>query len=157
VTLDPRRTGDAIAAAAADLARVWRAARAAARPGFFPGLLDGLVEPFLAAAGEALADGRHAALVWPSVAGVVRLQAGDLGATAAELEAEWDLAEQVLHDACKALDAGEGAREWVSRAIAIARTGTRTLARGDAPDAVLVVWVHSAPAVRRRASGPGRR
>jgi hypothetical protein len=154
--LDPRRVGEALSGAAPDLARAWRAARASSRRGFFPGLLDGLVEPLFAAIGEGLAQGGHAALVWPQVAGVVRLHAPDPDATEAELDAEWALAEQVLLTACEALGAGEAPREWVTRAIGLGRTGTRALFRGGGPEGILVLWVHSAAAATPRARGRGR-
>ena len=156
MTLDLRRAGDAISASAADLARVWRAGRAAARPSAFPGLLDGVVESFLVQSGEALAEDRDPALVWPAAQGVVRLpldarRAGD------ELDAEWDLVEEVLTAALQALDAGDGALEWVRRAVVISRAGTRTLGAAGGPPAVLAVRLHSDPAATRRARAGGRR
>jgi hypothetical protein len=156
MSLDPRRTGDALASACPDLARVWRAVRAAERPGVFPGLLDGLVEPFLALAAEALAARRHPALVWPAVSGVVRADARDPARTLAELEAEWDLLEQVLGSACKALDADGEAREWISRALALARAGARRLPDGEGAPGILTVRVFSGLAATRRvrASSP---
>jgi hypothetical protein len=156
MTLDARRAGDALAASAADLARTWRSARMAARVERFPGLLDGLVEPFFALAGDALAEGRDPALVWPATVGVVRLDARDPRRTRADVDAEWDLAEGVLHAACRALDAGDAAREWVSRAVVIARTGTRSLTRGG-PRGILVVRLHRATGVRRRGRAPAPR
>ena len=101
MTLETRRIGAPVAASPADLARVWRAGRASARPGAFPGLLDGIVESFLAAAVEALAHGRDAALVWPATAGVVRL-ASDPRRTREEFHAEWDLLEEVVGAALRA-------------------------------------------------------
>jgi hypothetical protein len=156
MTLDARRAGDALSASAADLARAWRASRLAARPERFPGVLDGVVEAFFALAGETLADGRDPALVWPALAGVVRIDARDPRRTRADLDAEWDLAEEVLHAACSALGAGDAAREWISRAIVLARTGARSLARGG-PRAILVVRLHGATGTRRRARASGRR
>jgi hypothetical protein len=157
VTIDPRRAGDALASSAQDLVRVWRAGRAAARPGAFPGLLDGVVEPFLARAGEALADGRDPALVWPSVEGIVRVDSRDPRRTRAELEAEWDLLEEVLQTACRTLGAGDALREWVARAVVFARSGARALGAGGAPRGVLVVRLHSDPAATRRGRAPGPR
>jgi hypothetical protein len=156
VTLDARRVGDALATSAADLARVWRAGRAAARPSAFPGLLDGLVESFLAAAGEGLAEGRDPALIWPATTGVVRLPL-DARREAEELDAEWDLVEEVLAAALRALDAGDGALEWALRAIVIARAGARTLGGGGGPAGVLAVRLHSDPAATRRARAGARR
>lgn len=157
MTLDARRTGDALALAAPDLGRVWRSGRAAARPGVSPGLLDGLVEPFFALAGEALAAGRHPALLWPAAAGVVRVFAGDPRRTRAELDAEWDLAEQVLHAASRTLDAGDDAREWISRAIAIARGGSRALPERSGAPAILTVRLFCRTGATRRGRGPSPR
>jgi hypothetical protein len=154
VSLDARRAGEALAAAAADLARVWRAARAAERTEAFPGLLDGLVEPFLALAAEALAAGRHPALLWPAAAGTVRSIAGDPRRTREELEAEWDVLEQVLGAACRALDADEEAREWIARALALARAGARRLPDREGAPGILTVRVYSDPAATRRARAP---
>ena len=155
MSLDARRAGDALAASAADLARVWRAGRAAARPGAFPGLLDGLVEPFLSTMGEALAAGRDPALVWTDTVGVVRLPR-DARRGGEELEAEWDLVEEVLETSLRALDAEPAAVEWIERALVLARAGTRALARGGGTPGVLVVRLLSDPAATRRRGG-GRR
>jgi hypothetical protein len=151
VSLDPRRTGDALAAAAADLARAWRSARAAERPRVFPGLLDGVVEPCLAAAAEALAAGKHPALAWPAAAGCVRADARDALRTREELDAEWDLLEQVLGSACKALGADDDARGWIARALALARAGARRLPDREGAPRILTVRVFSGLAATRRA------
>lgn len=152
MTLETRRAGDALSASAVDLARVWRAGRAAARPGAFPGLLDGAIESFLARAGELLADGRDPALVWPATEGLVRLPR-DARCAREELDAEWDLVEEVLGAALRALDADEAAVEWVKRAVVIARAGSRTLGRAGGPPGVLGVALLSDPAATRRARG----
>ncbi len=157
MTLDARRAGDALALSAADLARVWRSARAPTRPGVFPGYLDGVIEPFFALAGEGLAEGRDPALIWPAVTGVVRVDGRDARRTRAELEAEWDLVEEVLEAACRALDAGDAAREWISRAVVIARTDSRTLGAGGGPPGILTVRVLSGGGATRRARAPAPR
>jgi len=154
VTLDRRRAGEALSNAAPDLARVWRAGRAAARPGTFPGLLDGIAEAFIARAGEALAAGRDPALVWPSVEGPVRVHARDARRTREELEAEWDLLEEVLQTACQALDAGDAVREWIARAVVMARGGARALTGVGGPPGVLVVRLYSEAAATRRGRAP---
>jgi hypothetical protein len=156
VTVGALRAGDAIAASAADLARVWRAGRASARPNAFPGLLDGVVESFLVAAGDGLADRRDPALVWPSTAGVVRIP-HDARRARAELDAEWDLVEEVLAAALRALQAGPPELEWIARAVVFARSGVRALASGGGPAGVLGVKLLSDPAATRRARGAGRR
>lgn len=150
MTLEARRAGDAIARSAGNLARIWRAARVQARTLRFPGLLDGIVEDFLSRAGEGLAAARDPALVWPRTKGLVRLDPCDLAASRAEIDAEWDLASEVLDSACEALDAGEAAAEWLARAIVIARAGSRTLDEGGGPEGIAVAWLLSAtrPAAR---------
>ncbi len=157
MTLDLRRSGDALSAAAGELARVWRTARAAARPGCFPGLLDGIIEPFFAVTAEALAEERDPALVWMSLTGVVRVDARDRGRTLDELDAEWDAAEGVFRAACSALDAGDAVTGWISRAVVIARADSRTLLVGRGPRGILVVKVFSALDATLRARARGSR
>lgn len=152
MTPEARRAGDALAASAADLARVWRAGRAAARTGAFPGLLDGVVESFLQVAGELLSGGRDPALAWPAVHGVVRLPR-DARRAREELDAEWDLVEEVLGAALQALQAGDAAIEWTRRAVVIARAGTRALGHSPGPAGVLPIALLSDPAATRRARG----
>jgi hypothetical protein len=151
--LDLRRSGDAIAATALDLARVWRGARAATRRDWFPGVLDGAIEGFFALAGAYLAEGRDAEEVWPATAGVVRVDAHDKRRSRAELDAEWDLAEQVLQAACQALSAGDEVTDWMARAIALARGGRRKLLAGEGPAGIVVVRTFSGatPPARGRA------
>ena len=154
MTLDVRRSADALAASTEDLARAWRGARAAARPGCFPGLLDGLIEPLLALAADALAGDGDPGAPWAAVVGVVRVDARDRRRTLGELDAEWDVLEQVLHAACDALGAGEDVRGWISRALVIARAGSWTLLAGGGPRGVLVVKVFSEFGATRRARAP---
>lgn len=150
-----RRAGDALRFAAPDLARIWRAARTAARTAVFPGLLDGVAESFLAAVGEAYGADRDPALIWPAVEGIVRLDGRDRVRGAAETEAEWDFMAEVLRAACRALAADDPTLEWMSRAVVIARTGCRSLPAG-APPGVVTVRVLSPPPTRpgARARGP---
>jgi len=143
VTLEARRAGDAIARSAGDLARIWRASRVQLRSVHFPGLLDGLVEDFFARAGEALGAGRDPALVWPATTGLLRLDPRDVARSHAQIDAEWDLAAGVLDSACESLDAGEAAAEWIARAVLVARSGSRTLERGGAPEGVAIAWLLS--------------
>jgi hypothetical protein len=157
VTVDVGRAAEALAAAAPELARVWRATRAAERPGAFPGLLDAIVEPFFALAAEGLGGGREPALVWPALGGAVRFYARDAARTREEIDAEWTLAEEVLHGACRALGAGDDARAWITQAIEAARAGTRRLPdRAGAPGILMVRVYSDLGATRRgaRASSP---
>ncbi len=156
MTLEGGRVGDAIATSAGELVRLWRATRAQARPDVWPGLIDGLVEDFLVRAGEALAQGRDPALVWPSVTGLVRIDPRARDRSRDEIDVEWDVVASVLSAACEALDAGEAAGDWLSRAIVIARAGARTLDAGGGPGGIAVAWSLSglAGARRARAAGP---
>lgn len=156
MTLGAHRAGDAIARAAGELVQVWRAARAQARPAVFPGLVDGVLEDFVLRAGAALADGKDPALVWPACEGTVRLYPRAPDRSRAELDAEWDLAVEVLASACEALDAGDEAAEWLARAVVFARSGARTLHRGGGPRGVALVWLLSGfrPTRPARAAGP---
>jgi hypothetical protein len=150
VTLEGRRAGDAIAASAGELVRLWRATRSQARPRVFPGLLDGLVEDLFVCLGEALARGQDPALLWPGLAGVVRIDPHDRERVRKELDAEWDVADGVLRAACDALDAGDDVREWITRAVVLARAGTRTLDEGGGPPGIVIAWALSGLAGVRR-------
>ncbi len=154
MTLEARRAGDAIAASAGEVTRVWRSARLQARPGAFPGLLDSVMQDFFTRAGEGLAAGRDPALTWPSTTGVVRLDPNALDRSREEIEAEWDIAATVLASTCVALGAGEAAAEWLERAIVLARTGSRALERRGGPRGILVAWALSGLGARRPASEP---
>ncbi|HEY6099715.1 MAG TPA: hypothetical protein VIW03_09815, partial [Anaeromyxobacter sp.] len=158
VTPADRRAGDAIATSAGELARLWRTTRAQARPDVWPGLMDGLVDELFARTGEALAAGRDPALLWPALVGVVRVDPRDAERSRAELDEEWDLAEGVLTAACDALGSGEAVREWIARAIVLARAGARTLDAGGGPRGIVVVrWLSGLASARRRERDAGRR
>lgn len=143
MTIEGRRAGDAITSSAGELVRLWRASRTQARPDVFPGLMDGLVDDLFVRLGEALAEGRDPALVWPRLAGLVRVDPHARERSRAELDAEWDVAEGVIGAACDALDAGDEVREWVARALVLARAGARTLDQGGGPRGVVVGWLLS--------------
>jgi hypothetical protein len=154
VTLDARRAGDALSASSEDLARVWRAGRSSERPAAFPGLLDGVIESFMRSVGDALATGRDAALVWTATSGVVRLVAGNTAGSLEELDAEWNLVEEVLVSALRSLEVDKAVVEWAVSAVGHARAGTRGLQAGG-PPGVLAVRLHSDPAAMRRARSGG--
>ncbi len=137
-----RLAGEALARAAPELARLWRGARRHARPDPFPGLLDGIVEDFFARAGEGLAEGRDPALVWPEIVGTVRFDPKAAFRSQDEIELEWDLVDRVLASARSALRADDAA-EWLSRAVVIARNGSRTVHAHAGPPGVVVVWLLS--------------
>ncbi len=142
MTPETRRAGEAIARAAPELARLWRGARRHARADPVPGLIDGIVEDFLARAGEGLAGGRDPALIWPETVGIVRFDPRAAFRSQDEIELEWDLVDRVLSSARTALHADEAA-EWLSRAVLIARNGSRTVHAHAGPPGIVVVWLLS--------------
>ncbi|HYG69610.1 MAG TPA: hypothetical protein VD838_18185, partial [Anaeromyxobacteraceae bacterium] len=133
------------------LVRIWRSARGAARPGVFPGLLDGVVEPFLRSAGNALAAGEPPLGPWPRTVGLVRLDPRDVDASVREIEAEWDLLVEVLRASCEALDGEPSAFDWLEKAVATARAGAPALRdRAARPVGIAIAWVWSGVAPSRR-------
>lgn len=153
MTLDARGTGTALAAAADELVRIWRAARGAARPGVFPGLADGVMDAFALQAAASLAAGEPPLGAWSRTVGLVRLDPRDVAASVREIEAEWDLLGEVLRAACEALDAEPAAFEWLERALAAARAGAPALTdRAARPAGVAIAWAFSGlTAAQRRA------
>jgi len=137
VTLGIRRSGEALRAAAGDLARVWRATRYTSGAPEFPGLLDGIMDEFLERVAEALLLEQPPEGAWPSTRGVVRLLPGDRAAPA--LAAEWRLAADVLLSACEALEVAPEAAEAVRRAVETAAGGIEPLLAGAGPDGIVVV------------------
>jgi len=152
VRLDTRRTGEAIAAAAGHLARIWRQARAEAWPAVFPGVLDGVVEPFLARVGEALATGQDPAAVWQGLVGIARLDRAQDGRAEEAMHGEWRLLGEVLAAAAEALGADAESADLAARAVEEGRRGTAALREGPRPAGVLVVRLLSG--LRPRAVGP---
>jgi hypothetical protein len=151
VSAGPREAGEAIAAAAGELTRIWRAARAQARPGVFPGASDGLVERFVGGLGEALVHGRPAEEAWARLDGVVRLDPAAEGEAEEELRAEWRILGEVLAAACDALRASPEVVDAAARAVEAARHGLERI-RTEAPPGVLrLAW--RSP-FRRRSAGP---
>jgi hypothetical protein len=142
VKLGPERTGAAIAEAAGDLARVWRGARSDASPDTFPGAIDGVVEFFVARAGDALAVGGDPADAWTATLGIVRLAAGP-GEAERGIEAEWRLLGEVLAAACDTLEAAPSGAEFLARAVEAARRGIGSLRAGSGPRGVVVVHQRS--------------
>jgi hypothetical protein len=143
-----RRCGEAVAAAAGELARAWRSGRSGGRRAAPAGHIDGLVESFLAGAGRALAAGEAPGAAWSATAGVLRLRAGDAEAAAAESEREWTLVRAVATSACEALEGGEEAFGWLEAAVEAARQGTRALVAGAPHGGVVIVWTWRRPARR---------
>jgi hypothetical protein len=151
MTPDARRAGEALAAAAADLTRIWRAARQEARPDVSPGLSDALVEPFVAELGRALVLGREPDEPWARLEGAVRLDPAAEGAAEDELRAEWRLLGEVIAAACEALEAAPEVVDHAARAVETARHGLDEI-RDEAPPGVLRIVLRSP--LRRRAAAP---
>jgi hypothetical protein len=116
--------GKAIAQSADELARIWRLARAPARPDIFPGLLDGVMQAFFSRAGQLMASGQDPEKVWHGISGIV-CWAPKVGAK--ELTQEWAVAMEVLTAACESLEAEPQVAQWLARAIAEAEKGTASL------------------------------
>ena len=152
-----RRAGEVIANSAGELTRLWRSTRAHASPDVFPGLLDGLVGNVFLRLGEVLAEEGDPALVWQGLVGTVRVDPLDPDRSRVEIDAEWDAVEAVLAKACDALASGEQVREWLARALAVARAGARALVGGGGPPGILVVrWIAGLAFARPPARIEGR-
>ncbi len=137
MTLGVKRSGEALRAAAGDLARVWRASHYTSGAPVFPGLLDGLMEEFLERVAEALLLEHPPQDVWRSTRGVVRLL--PRGESAPALAAEWSLAADVLFSACEALEVSPAAAEAIRTAVETAAGGVQALISGGGPEGVVVV------------------
>lgn len=135
--LDPRRSGEALRAAAGDLARVWRASRFSAGLSVFPGALDGIIEEFLERIGEALLLEDAPQDPWLATRGAVRLLPG---ARAQEMiSAEWRLVRAVMVSACEALAVDPATTARVLKAVDDAAAGTPALLAREGPPGVLLV------------------
>ncbi len=152
MSLDALATCDALRAAADELVRIWRAARAESRPGVAPGLLDGVIRDFLARAADGLEAGAtDPAGPWARTAGLVRIAAGDRRRSAGELEAEWTILRSILDSVSTSLDVEPGARAFLEGAVAAAQADAPALAEGRShPEGVAV-------AVQLGERGAGRR
>lgn len=148
-TLDARRAGEALRAAAGDLARVWRASRYSSGMTVFPGALDGVMEEFLERVAEALLLDDAPQDVWGATRGPVRLLPGGGLETIA---AEWHLCRVVLGSACEALAIEPAAAERVLKAVDDAAAAAPALLTGHGPAGVL--RVHQLGGFRLRAPEP---
>jgi hypothetical protein len=158
VTLDSRRTGEALRAAAGDLARVWRASRFSAGTEIFPGALDGVIEEFLERVSEALFVEGAPQEPWEATGGVVRLVSGRRGLEL--INGEWRLARAVLSSACDALGVEAAVTQRVLGMADQAAAGGGALVAGRAPRSVVLVRQlggfrpRVAPAADGRSGGP---
>ncbi|HSN92678.1 MAG TPA: hypothetical protein VLS93_15715 [Anaeromyxobacteraceae bacterium] len=140
MSLDLRRSGEALLATSGELLRIWRAARAEVRPGVFPGLADGLVAAVLERAAQRLsAGGGDAADPYRGAVALVRADPRVPAISAEEIETEWRVLAAVLRAVCDALDVEEEPRAFLARVVEVARADAEALAHGRGPAGVLVV------------------
>jgi hypothetical protein len=124
------------------LTRIWRLARAEARPGVFPGLLDGVVEGFFDVVAEQLDASAPPEAPWQALRGVVRwpppLAPG-------ELTEEWSVLREVLGAACESVNAAPAVAAWLAAAVAACEAGTAALAddRAGGPPGIVTALVYS--------------
>jgi len=131
-----------------ELTRIWRLARASARPEVFPGLIDDLVPNFFDRAGELLATGAAPEEVWRGLAGLVRW------ATAlapGELTQEWAVLVEVLSATCESVNAEPAIAAWLTRAAAACEAGSVALSggQGERPERIVIALVFSTLAPRQ--------
>jgi hypothetical protein len=137
VTLDGQRTGEALRAAAGDLARVWRASRHVAGMGTFPGALDGVIEEFLERASESLFLAGAPQDPWAATRGTVRILPGHRAREV--IAGEWRLVRAVMASACDALGAEPEAALRVLKLVDDAAAAAPALVAGDGPAGILLV------------------
>ena len=140
--LGPDQVAFFVRAHQGELTRIWREARAIARPRVFPGLIDGVVESFFDTCGAVLAAGGRPEEVWPALRGVVRRATGHVPG---EVHREWALLWEVLAAATEAVSCDEDSREWLKGAATDCRYGTASLISGleRCPPELLVAVVLS--------------
>ena len=124
--LGPDEVAMLVCAHRGELARIWREARAIARAHVFPGLIDGIVEPFLEACGGVLTARGKPEEVWPSLHGVVRSPPTPIG----EVHREWALLGEVLAAATDAVPCEKEARAWLKGAVSDCRYGMANVLAG---------------------------
>ena len=128
--LGPAHVGLFLEQQSEELVRIWRLARTAARSDVFPGLLDGVLGPFFARAGELLAAGGQPTEVWRGLSGLVRWP---LSVAPAEFDAEWALVEEVLSASCESVNAAPEVSAWLDGAVAVCHAGTARLGERAKP------------------------
>lgn len=142
--LGPAQVGQFLCWQGDELVRIWRLARASARPEVFPGLLDGAVAAFFERAGELLQGGAAPEEVWRGLGGLVRWPPA---VAPAELEVEWGVVEEVLAATCDSVNAAPEVRAWLVAAAGACRGGMAHLREpGAAPAGVVAAVVFSSVA-----------
>jgi hypothetical protein len=151
--LGPEKVGFFVRQHRDELTRIWRMARAEARPEVFPGLLDDVVGSFFETCAALLSRGAAPEEVWAGVAGLVRWQP-ELAPR--ELDAEWEVAADVLAAACESVNGERTVSAWLERAASACQAGTAALLeeRRQVPAGIVTTFVYS-PITPRRGE-PGR-
>jgi hypothetical protein len=151
LSLDAEKVGLFLRSQADELTRIWRLARASARPDVFPGLVDALVEPFFERAGALLASGGAPEEVWHGLVGLVRWP---ILLSSTELTQEWAVMVEVVGAGCESVNAAPSVTEWLTRAVSVAERGSVALAGGNglAPEGIVTTVVFSSVAPRRPAA-----
>ena len=140
MSLDHRRTGEALLATSGELLRIWRSARAQVRPGVFPGLADGLVAAVLERAAQRLTSGGgDPADPYRGAVALVRVDPRVRSVSAEEIDTEWRVLGEVLRATCDALDVADAPRRFLANVVEVARADAEALAEGRGPAGVLVV------------------
>ncbi len=150
MALDAAESGKVIERSAGELLRIWRLARASARPQVFPGLLDGVMGDFFTRVGQLLSDGASPEEAWKRLTGIVR-HSPRLGAK--EFTGEWAVAMEVLSAACESFDAAPEVAEWLARAVAEAERGTSGIgsdSRPPTPEGIAIAVLHGEMQLPRR-------
>jgi len=131
---------------AAELTRIWRAARLAGRPEVFPGLLDDVVVRFFAGAAGLLERGAPPAAAWSELVGVIRWPSPD---APGELAREWTILGELLAAVCESLESPPEPRRWLEEALAACSSGSAALGRGGERPRGVVTALLISPATPR--------
>ena len=137
MSLDALQLADVLRSSRSELERIWRAARAEARRGISPGLIDGIVPAFLAGIVAMLEMDGEPSSAWREAVGIVRFDSRDRAASAAEIDAEWAIMGAVLASVCRALEAEPPTGVRLAEAVAVARAGAADVLTGRGPPGVL--------------------
>lgn len=152
--MSPGKAGAFLIQQTDELTRIWRVARAVARPTVFPGLADDLVWRFFPLAGELLSTGGPAEGVWQQLVGVVRWSPR---LAPQEIDREWAIVGEILTAVCESVNAEPMVAEWLDQAIRACSAGSATLAAtgGHPPPGILTTVVFSTVAPRQQRTTQG--
>lgn len=152
--MSPGKAGAFLVQQTDELTRIWRVARAMARPSVFPGLTDDLVAGFFPLAGEMLSRGAAPEEVWQQLGGVVRWSPA---IAPQEIHHEWEIVGEILTAVCESVNADPSVAEWLFRAIDTCAAGSTTLvpAGSNGPPGILTAFVFSTLAPRQQRTTQG--